>query len=74
MKFIFVCPVHNRVFESADFSIIENRGVIIDAAGNKVLDAKVALTEPCPFCGGRHVYRAGELSCPFAGSNNCGTS
>ena len=36
-----------------------------DDAGNKTLDAKVALNEPCPFCGQKHVYQASELSCPF---------
>ena len=65
MKFIFVCPSKNKVFESADFKILENRGVITDEAGDKTLDAKVALNEPCPFCGQKHVYHAGELSCPF---------
>jgi Zn finger protein HypA/HybF involved in hydrogenase expression len=65
MKFIFVCPNQNKVFESADFNIRENRGVITDEAGNKTLDAKVALNEPCPFCGQKHIYHAGELSCPF---------
>ena len=51
MKFIFVCPNKNEVFESSDFQILENRGVTTDDAGNKTLDAKVALNEPCPFCG-----------------------
>jgi len=67
MKFLFVCPIKNKVFESADFSILENRGVITDAAGKKTLDAKVALEKPCPFCGGKHIYHADELSCPFTG-------
>ena len=67
MKFIFVCPRHNKVFESADFDIIDNKGVITDAEGNKTLDAKVALNEPCPFCGEKHVYKANELACPFGG-------
>ncbi|MFZ0134064.1 MAG: hypothetical protein WAK95_16105 [Desulfobacterales bacterium] len=65
MKFSFVCPIENRVFESADFRIIENRGIITDQAGRKALDAKVALDGPCPFCGRRHVYRAADLPCPF---------
>ena len=65
MKFTFVCPEQNKMFESGDFSIFENRGVIADAAGNKTLDAKVALNEPCPFCGKKHVYHVSELSCPF---------
>lgn len=51
MKFIFVCPVENKIFESDNFSVVENRGVITDDAGNKTLDATVALDEPCPFCG-----------------------
>ena len=67
MKFIFVCPNRNEVFESAEFRIIENRGVVTNAAGNRTLDAKVALNEPCPLCGEKHVYDAGELSCPFTG-------
>ena len=65
MKFSFVCPNEHKVFESANFSILENRGVQIDGAGNKTLDAKVALDEPCPFCGLKHVYHASELACPF---------
>jgi len=73
MKLLFVCPTHNRVFESADFKILENRGVIRDEAGNKTLDAKVALDEPCPFCGRKHIYHASELICPVAGTNNIET-
>jgi Zn finger protein HypA/HybF involved in hydrogenase expression len=65
MKFIFVCPTQNEVFESADFKILENRGVTADKAGNKTLDAKVALENPCPVCGSKHVYHASGLSCPF---------
>ena len=67
MKFSFVCPNLHKVFESSDFSILENRGVQTDEAGNKMLDAKVALNEPCPFCGQKHVYHASELTCPFGG-------
>ena len=52
-------------FESGDFNVIENKGVISDSSGNKTLDAKVELNGPCPFCGEKHVYLAGELSCPF---------
>jgi hypothetical protein len=65
MKFIFLCPKTQAVFYSDRFSIVENRGVATDGAGNKTLDAKVRLDEPCPFCGQEHVYPAGELSCPF---------
>lgn len=65
MKFIFVCPETSRVFESSDFSIIENKGVSADAAGNKTLDAKIRLSEPCPFCREKHIFHASELVCPF---------
>ena len=67
VKFIFVCPNTNEVFESSNFKIIDNRGIVADDAGNKTLDAKVALGETCPFCGQKHVYLASELSCPFTG-------
>ncbi len=67
MKFSFVCPNQNHVFESSDFSILENRGVVTDEADNRSLDARVELNEPCPFCGQRHVYHASELTCPFGG-------
>jgi len=65
VNFIFACPNKNEVFESADFKILDNRGVATDNTGNKTLDAKVVLDEPCPFCGQKHVYQANELSCPF---------
>ena len=65
MKFIFICPKRNMTFESADFKVTENQGVISDSSGNKTLDAKVELNEPCPFCGEKHVYPVSELSCPF---------
>ena len=50
MKFIFICPKRNMTFESAAFKVTENQGVISDSSGNKTLDAKVELNEPCPFC------------------------
>jgi len=61
MKFIFVCPIQNKVFESPDFRIMENRGVITDAAGKKTLNAKLSLENSCPLCGSKHVYHASEL-------------
>ena len=70
MKFIFVCTTQHRVFESADFSVRENRGIVVDETGHRALDAKVELNEPCPFCGQKHVYHASELSCPFEISEN----
>jgi hypothetical protein len=65
MEFIFICPKRNMTFESADFKVTENQGIISDSSGNKTLDAKVELNEPCPFCGEKHVYLASELPCPF---------
>ncbi len=69
MQFSFVCPIHGKIFESDDFRIVENRGVMVDDNGSKTLDAKAALNAPCPYCGQRHVYHASELACPFMGNN-----
>ena len=66
MKFIFVCPKNGQVFETAAFSIAENRGIVTDADGSRKLDAKVRLSAPCPFCGEYHEYEASQLCCPFA--------
>jgi hypothetical protein len=65
MNFIFNCPETGQIFETPDFTIIENHGVVIDADGSRRLEARVALDGPCPFCGQRHVYRAEEMICPF---------
>lgn len=70
MEFIFVCPKRKKTFESADFKIIENQGVITNSFGNNRLDAKVKLNIQCPFCGEQHVYQASELSCPFEVQKN----
>lgn len=67
MKLIFVCPQHQAAFESADYRIAENNGVVTGPDGQKMLDAKVALTTPCPFCGEKHVFHASTLPCPFTG-------
>ena len=70
MKFVFVCPEKQKVFESAAFDVICNKGIALDKMGNRFLDAKVALNGPCPFCGEKHVYHARELSCPFGSSES----
>jgi len=67
MNFIFVCPEKNEIFESGDFEMIENRGIVTDEAGNRSLDAKIALTSACPFCGKQHTFHVSELICPFSG-------
>lgn len=68
MELIFVCPKTNRVFESGAFTVRENRGIATDASGNRFLDARVVLDDPCPCCGEIHVFRARDLSCPFGGA------
>lgn len=68
MELLLVCPEENRSFESGDFRIADNRGVTTDWARNRMLDAKVALNQPCPFCGRLHVFRAVKLACPFEGT------
>jgi len=65
MELVFTCPAQHLVFTSQGYRITDNNGVTTDAAGNKVLDAKVALNHPCPHCGGMHVYHVSELACPF---------
>jgi hypothetical protein len=67
MRLIFTCPEKNKVFESEDFEIIDNRGVTTDNQGNRILDARVALKNPCPLCGQEHVFHVSELACPFTG-------
>ena len=65
MEFSFICPEQGQTFKSADFKIIDHRGIATDSSGNRVLDAKVELNEACPFCGRMHTYHASELACPF---------
>lgn len=65
MQLVFVCPQAQKSFYSEHYEIVANKGVQTDAAGRKTLDAAVALTEACPFCGQKHLYHANELACPF---------
>lgn len=65
MELVFVCPETGRVFRTSEYEIIDNRGVVEDEQGNRVLDARVRPQKECPFCGEYHVFRADELSCPF---------
>jgi len=66
MNFIFNCPKTGETFETDDFSLTENRGVVTSPDGHKVLKAVVVLNTPCPFCGRHHRYRAEDLACPFS--------
>ncbi len=65
MEFVFFCAESGRTFRSRDFRIADNKGVKKDPYGNKVLDAKVILRSPCPYCSKFHDYKASELTCPF---------
>ena len=64
LKFTLACPEHNQVFESADFRIVDNRGVVAGPDGSKVLEAKVALDRPSPWYGipTTFIGREGKLS------------
>ncbi len=68
MEFLFVCPETQKSFSSRHFQITEYQGVKTDTSGNKILDAKIVLTDPCPFCNKKHIYHSNELTCPFDGS------
>jgi len=70
MKLVFTCPETEKSFYSDKYDIVENRGVTHDLQGNKILDARVKLSETCPACGRRHVYAVAELACPFSPSEN----
>jgi hypothetical protein len=67
MRFTFVCPTAGRHFDTDDFRLVENRGVVVDADGSRRLDARVRLGRHCPYCGAIHEYPADELACPFGG-------
>lgn len=67
MTFIFFCPTVEKTFETDDFRIVENHGVVVDADGSRRLDARVRIGRPCPHCGAVHEYRADQLACPFSG-------
>ena len=66
MKFVFVCPEKDNIFESNEFKVIEDRGIFYDESGNRTWDAKVELALPCPFCGEKHIFKVSELPCPFS--------
>lgn len=69
MKVMFACPENHQVFKTNDFELIEHHGIKLDDAGDRYLDARVAMTSPCPFCGKMHIFHASELICPFSSSN-----
>jgi hypothetical protein len=69
MDFLFVCPLRQETFSSVDFEIIDNRGVAVDAGGNRYLNARIRLTAPCPACGECHEYHASDLACPFSANH-----
>jgi hypothetical protein len=66
MNLLFTCTLRQEAFYSDNFQIIDNRGIAVDADGNRYLNARIQLTAPCPYCGERHEYHANELACPFS--------
>jgi hypothetical protein len=69
MELIFVCPLKRESFFSGHFELTDNRGIAVDADGNRYLNARIRLTTPCPACGKHHEYHANELACPFSASH-----
>ncbi len=69
MQLVFVCPQTGQSFNSKNYAILDNQGVAFDENGRKTLNARVQMTEPCPFCGRIHVYQADELACPLNGKS-----
>ena len=64
MHLLFACPPTGRTFTSDRYRITNNRGVRTGPDGRRVLEAQVELTDPCPWCGLSHIYRAPDLPCP----------
>lgn len=65
MFLIFICSTTGQQFQSDQYDIVENKGVVLDENGNRGLDARVRLNAPCPHCGAQHTYHVAELVCPF---------
>jgi hypothetical protein len=65
MELIFICPRTGGTFFSEDYSLVENRGVISGAGGEKILMATVSVNTPCPHCQELHSFRAEDLACPL---------
>jgi len=66
MILLFNCPETGESFETADYSISDNKGIITNSNGEKILDATVVINSPCPYCNTLHKYKADKLSCPFS--------
>lgn len=64
MKLFFKCPKEGAIFETQDYSLIENRG-ITSLQGRKTLQGKVAVHASCPHCGKLHSYSVEEVLCPL---------
>lgn len=65
MQITFTCPKTQKTFETAVYRIVEDKGARITSWGEKVWEASVQLSNPCPHCGEQHTYDPGELPCPF---------
>ncbi len=65
MELVFPCPLTGGHFRSADYEIVAFGGVVVNAAGEKTLEARLRPRNPCPICGARHEYAAADLPCPW---------
>lgn len=65
MELVFQCPHTGSNYSSDDFSLVDNRGVVVKDSGEKILQAIVAVHTPCPHCREFHSYRAEDLACPL---------
>ncbi|MFH0784394.1 MAG: hypothetical protein V2B20_20895 [Pseudomonadota bacterium] len=70
MKLFFKCPNDGAIFETDNYSLVENRGVITSLQGHKTLQGTVAVHSSCPHCGELHRYAVEEVLCSLKGENN----
>ncbi|MFH0782309.1 MAG: hypothetical protein V2B20_10215 [Pseudomonadota bacterium] len=65
MKLHFQCPQTGKIFSTDGYSLTDNRGVILNSQGEKILQAMVEVSQPCPHCQEFHRYRVEDLACPL---------
>lgn len=65
MQLHFNCPETGKSFATEQYSLVDNRGVVTDSHGGKVLEATVAVAIPCPHCRGMHRYPVRDIACPW---------
>ena len=67
MELYFNCPVTDKLFSSKYYALQKGFRVV-DVPGHvRKIEGWVELTKPCPLCGVKHRYEAGDVLCPLAG-------